>query len=1394
MKKRFTFLIAALMLLVFMMPSLAGWGQTRSTTTFSYSAYSGQGTSGSGGNCTATQSGITITSSKAYCSSDHVKEYGGNNKSTITITSNSTITSVEITFKNGYTGTFVVPDGAPGSYSVSNNKGTWSGSSTSVTLTNNANGQARWTQIVVTYTSSNPEITVDGTLTVSPAAVTNGELSVAYANITPTSGTITLFDAQDNDITLSCTWFTPSFNADFSKVTYNAIDNTTGAENSLRMHLAVTDGTKNATADVTVSQDFILTTMEQILTRATANGSTAKSVTVRFNDWVISAHNGSGGNASNATKAWLTDNNTKGCTIGGSSLGFNVKDVLSGTVTCSLKLLTGFAQLVSLTSASSGLSIAETPGTVTVSTTTIDALNAVNTGSLVTLEGLTYNGSTLSDGTNSITPTSTLYSSMSFSSNTTYNVTGIFEYYKSGNTVTKKIYPRSAADIIEVTSPVITVDASLSSFTYCEGEGPSAAQTITVSGFNLKENITLELNNGNGSAFEISHDNSQYTNNLTLTHTNGTVDVTTIYVRMKAGLEIIAAGYDDAINLTSRDATTKTVDLEGTVTTPKVTWDLSAATYVTDPSPTDNLIQWTSSYVTMKNERNGGTKVTNYLGGSNPHTRMYNNNLLTFTPASGYIIASIVMTGTNSSNFSNGLNNSNFNNGTVAISENIATITPINGNIPVSVTVSATIQVSSVTVYYSVSTATIYNISIDNEMTNGSVVADKSEATAGATITLTIYPAAGYYLEDDNIMVDVSGVEPTKINAGQFTFEMPENDVTVYADFSVYSGIYYTLVNSTADLIPGRHYIIASSKTAGGAYAMAAQNSGYRERVAVEVVGNFIYGQPNGLHEVVLSGDNTNLWTLYDDGVANSSKGYLYASSTSANNIGTRADNVTTNPERGQWAINITEGVASIVSQIGDDKPNTIRYNDGNSRFSCYNNSQAPVYLYMKADETDYEFYSNTTLSESNIITVSANSILTVNAGTLTNDNPAYLIIKDGGQLKFYDNGAKDGEVQATLEKNIEKYTANNNGWNFIASPINVDNLAPTDVTNMLSNAYDLYQLNNTKWENYKDNEGHTNANPGFSLVNGHGYLYANSNDVTLSFAGTVKPYSTVDPTANQVTVSAGWNLIGNPYTFDVYVNQPYYSISQAQTGITANTEASYAAIKPCTGILVYAKSNGYVVEFLENEPDASTGNHGNIQMTLAHNVATRDGNRSETIDNAIVSFNEDAHLEKFYFGEPEANIYIPQNGRDYAIAFSNRQGDVPLNFKTNKISTYTISFEGEEMNLNGVYLIDMLEEEEIYLGTTPSYTFLGSPSDKAARFKIVFRNTGDDADSDIFAYQNGTDIIVSGEGELQIFDVMGRKVSSQRINGVETMCTSSLQKGVYVFRLNEKTQKIVVR
>ena len=365
--------------------------------------------------------------------------------------------------------------------------------------------------------------------------------------------------------------------------------------------------------------------------------------------------------------------------------------------------------------------------------------------------------------------------------------------------------------------------------------------------------------------------------------------------------------------------------------------------------------------------------------------------------------------------------------------------------------------------------------------------------------------------------------------------------------------------------------------------------------------------------------------------------------------------------------------------------------------------------------------------------------------------------------------------------------------WVFIASPV-AGNLLPTAVENIVAATatnYDLYRFNqsgeNGEWENYK---AHTD---GFVLENGKGYLYANKNDVDLTFAGVLNMSASMDVALDydDGAYLAGFNLVGNPFTDEATINMPFYKMNNDGSDVVAVENYNEEAIPALTGVVVGATDEGQHVTFTKAgaKSRGNSDSQGSLQMTL-----TKSGVRGNAFhDKAIISFNESAQLGKYIFNENHAKLYIPQDGNDYAIAFSNHQGEVPVHFVAKETGRYTISVETHDRaSLQWVKLIDKFENVVIDLGIENSYTFIGTPADSRDRFIIRFENT-ENSENPTFAYQNGSDIIVSGEGELQVFDVMGRLVSQQYVNGIEIIAKPS-QTGVYIMRLNEKTQKIVIK
>ena len=639
---------------------------------------------------------------------------------------------------------------------------------------------------------------------------------------------------------------------------------------------------------------------------------------------------------------------------------------------------------------------------------------------------------------------------------------------------------------------------------------------------------------------------------------------------------------------------------------------------------------------------------------------------------------------------------------------------------------------------------------------------------------------------------------------------------TMVAGNRVYSGLCsmtqkhlpytYTLVDGTnVTLEAGKHYIIASSKSNGDANAMGAQSGSVRSCVPVEVSSNQIT-EVDGLYEIVISGSGTTAepWTMYSvkDG------GYMYATGASSANIGIRADNVTTNPTYGQWTINISSDVATITSKTSEDY-NKFMYNSSNPRFACYKSNQASIYLYKRDDDKGLEFYSPTTVST--LSTTNGEIYLVKKDGALTisetsNHAAANLIIEDGGQLITNSTG-----VQATVKKTIAAHgaTTADGGWNFIASPINSNSLDPAtigfsmitdelgDEATVTTATYDLYKFvenptdNGKEWKNYR--------NAAFNLANGQGYLYASKGGTTLNFMGFVN--SSADVNVNLAYTEgvefAGWNLVGNPYTFYAFLNKPYYKMNDNGSAILATAQSS-DSIAPCTGVMVHVDAAEQNVTFSKNAfRNATTGN-----LNIAVVQVNERGASTTTIDNAIVSFNEGNELPKFYFMEQNANLYIPQGEKEYAIATSEGQGEMPLNFRANADGQYTLTVNPEGVEMNYLHLIDNMTGNDIDLLQTPSYSFNAKTTDYESRFRLVFaanNESGVSASSTTFAFYSNGNWMVNNEGEatLQVIDVMGRVLSNQTISGTAELSLNQVP-GVYVLRLvngnDVKTQKIVVR
>ena len=227
-------------------------------------------------------------------------------------------------------------------------------------------------------------------------------------------------------------------------------------------------------------------------------------------------------------------------------------------------------------------------------------------------------------------------------------------------------------------------------------------------------------------------------------------------------------------------------------------------------------------------------------------------------------------------------------------------------------------------------------------------------------------------------------------------------------------------------------------------------------------------------------------------------------------------------------------------------------------------------------------------------------------------------------------------------------------------------------------------------------------------------------------------------------------------------------------------------AIPAGTAILVQATAE----ETLTIKNTASASKRGASNDNIVFSVSN-----SDFEDVAFVEFKEGHGLNKIeHRNEAAPMLYVDYNGASFASA--NVSSDVKvvnLNFKAKTTGKYTLkcTANGE---FSYLHLIDRLTGDDVDMLLEGEYSFIGSSQDNENRFIVRLESNNDPSTSEteVFAWQNGNNIIVSGEGTLQVFDVMGRMIATANVNGIETVNVKA--NGVYVLRLNEKTQKIVVR
>ena len=345
-------------------------------------------------------------------------------------------------------------------------------------------------------------------------------------------------------------------------------------------------------------------------------------------------------------------------------------------------------------------------------------------------------------------------------------------------------------------------------------------------------------------------------------------------------------------------------------------------------------------------------------------------------------------------------------------------------------------------------------------------------------------------------------------------------------------------------------------------------------------------------------------------------------------------------------------------------------------------------------------------------------------------------------------------------------------------------------------------------------------------FVPGKGYMMAINQDTYMSSTGTLNSGDvTIKLTKQESQAPApeqeyneGWNLVGNPYqaylkmsnlghaayTYDadkgVYV--PFVK------GQSDNLEVLAKFVHPHQAFFVNAASNDEELTFTPDmattEEDANSYfRDDNINYPLVNLYAENEGGSR---DLTVIELHrpELGGVTKLQTMR-SSNFIIAAHldGQSYGLVFTPEGTErIPVHFIADENGTYTLRWNTQNGEFTSLRLVDNLTGTNYDMLANDHYTFTASTEDYASRFYITYTVTDVDENVDgesNFAYFDGTDWVINGQGTLDVVDVLGRTLFSQRLtNDQNRVNLNGVAKGVYLLRVsngkNTMVQKIVVR
>lgn len=477
---------------------------------------------------------------------------------------------------------------------------------------------------------------------------------------------------------------------------------------------------------------------------------------------------------------------------------------------------------------------------------------------------------------------------------------------------------------------------------------------------------------------------------------------------------------------------------------------------------------------------------------------------------------------------------------------------------------------------------------------------------------------------------------------------------------------------------------------------------------------------------------------------------------------------------------------------------------------------------------------------------------LTVNAGsklTNTGNTTATTLNIPGdptgtvGTGTFIDNGTIDITIA-----NINQYLSSARNW-YVSSPVDGAKAKEGYIF------YKRDEVHNT-WPTLTLGDGTTT---GDVLNSGQGYI-ANlaSGTTTYTFTGALKTGDVTTPSlTRQGSISAGFNLVGNPYP-------SYLNLSATDgTNMYLDTTKVWGSYWIRTNTI-----SGYDFDTYNLSLGVGTFNNGVIPSSFipamqAFWIRVKDGNTSTSLtfknamrshintptnlfrapsvaqancqllyldvnnglneDQTILAFTPNASNGLDAYDTPKfsnnsksvAELFTTVGTEQLAINGMNSIPDteIPLGFNTLTAGTFSIrasqikNFDADTR----ITLKDNLLNTEQDLSDGTSYTFTSDVANTTSRFSVLFKSVGMNTDvhtasgkPSVLIYRNDNNQIVvncngsvNGDAFVSVYNALGQKLESKPMISTITIIGRTFASGVYVVNVHNEgistTRKVIL-